>query len=189
MPLSGGYLSVFHLTLRVQFFSCVTYLFPEREVGENSLGIGGFIPKPLSLQEDILETTFCPSCAHQINVWGFLETRNLFVGMICYKLFEIYLMKPIIIQMRPKTKTRHTCSSFVSTVSIAPIPTFARSILGSPAKLTYDLMKHLMYIHFVLQNNPIKKTHFSFSNAVQPFLDTNHFLTSLLTPLKWMNTL
>lgn len=42
-------------------------------------------------------------------------------------------------------------------------------------------MKHLTYVHLVLQNNPFKKTHFSFSNAAQPFLDRNHFLTLLLT--------
>lgn len=60
--------------------------------------------------------------------------------------------------MRPEIKIRHTCNSFVSTASVAPIPITAGSIWGSPAKLTYDLVKCLMHIHLVRQNNPYKKT-------------------------------
>lgn len=61
-------------------------------------------------------------------------------------------------QMRPDIKIRLTCNSFVSTSSVAPIPIIGRSIWGSPAKLTDDLVKYLMHIHLLLQNNPCKKT-------------------------------
>ena len=67
----------------------------------------------------------CPSNTHLM----FLGTPNQFITMIYCKLLEIYLMHPVIIQMKPQTKTKHTFSSFVSTVSIASIQTSARSRL------------------------------------------------------------